>query len=405
MTTSGRPFPVRSATEQEPRRPEGGFESSLSCRNRIYIPTVREVIIYRKITKSSKEVQYWLRLRRYLLEVSLDRVGSDRLKFMLNDRYFPYSFIIYTPKAKSSTMPKVSVVIPTHNRASHVGRAIESVTSQDFRDTEVIVVDDGSTDDTESVVKSIDDPRIRYLAHDTNRGGSAARNTGIKESSGEYVAFLDDDDEWLPQKLRRQVNCLENRSEDWVAVYCDYDVVRNEDDPVNRIPDFVLDYWPGKDSDPQPEGGSELIPRMLATDMSTGGASTLMVKEDAVDAIGGFDPEFERHQDWEFLIRLVQVGKLAFVDEPLVRKHGTGYPSESAVEQGKRALFSRFSSEIEEAERKGYDITGIHQFHMAKLNMMNGHFVKGARRLPEAKVEMPGLLRSVFIGLHSALSS
>jgi len=302
-------------------------------------------------------------------------------------------------------MPKVSVVIPTHNRSSRIERAIDSVISQDFEDTEVIVVDDGSTDDTESVVKSIDDPRIRYLAHDTNRGGSAARNTGIEESSGEYVAFLDDDDEWLPQKLRRQVDCLEDRSEDWVAVYCDYEVVRSEDGPVSRIPDFVLDYWPGKDSDPQPEGGRELIPKMLATEMSTGGASTLMVRRDAVNAIGGFDPEFERYQDWEFLIRLVQVGKLAFVDEPLVLRHGTGYPSESAVEQGKRTLFSRFASEIEEAERKGYHITGIHQFHMAKLNMMNGHFVKGVSRLPDSKVEIPGLLRSVYIGLHTRFVS
>jgi len=94
----------------------------------------------------------------------------------------------------------VSVIIPTYNRAHLVGRAIRSVLNQTYQDFEIIVVDDCSTDNTEEIVKGFNDHRIRYMRHDRNRGGSAARNTGIKASQGKYIAFLDSDDEWLLKK-------------------------------------------------------------------------------------------------------------------------------------------------------------------------------------------------------------
>ena len=94
----------------------------------------------------------------------------------------------------------VSVIIPTYNRAHLVGRAIRSVLNQTYQDFEIIVVDDCSTDNTEEIVKGFNDHRIRYMRHDRNRGGSAARNTGIKASQGKYIAFLDSDDERLLKK-------------------------------------------------------------------------------------------------------------------------------------------------------------------------------------------------------------
>ena len=106
--------------------------------------------------------------------------------------------------------PKVSVIIPTYNRAHLVGRAIRSVLNQTYQDFEIIVVDDGSTDNTEEVVKSFNDPRIRYIRHEKNRGGSAACNTGIRAARGEYIAFQDSDDEWLPEKLEKQMQVFEN---------------------------------------------------------------------------------------------------------------------------------------------------------------------------------------------------
>src|SRR5581483_7703419 len=106
-------------------------------------------------------------------------------------------------------MPKVSVVVSTHNRAELLHAAIASVLSQSFQDFEILVVDDHSQDHTAQVVQRFRDGRIKYLRHETRRGGAAARNTGIQNSSGEYIAFLDDDDEWLPEKLETQVALFE----------------------------------------------------------------------------------------------------------------------------------------------------------------------------------------------------
>jgi glycosyltransferase involved in cell wall biosynthesis len=104
-----------------------------------------------------------------------------------------------------SQRPTVSVVIPTYNRAYIVDHAIKSVLSQTYRDLELIVVDDGSTDNTEQIVREGGDHRIRYLRHEKNQGMSAARNTGIRASSGEYIAFQDSDDVWVPEKLQKQM--------------------------------------------------------------------------------------------------------------------------------------------------------------------------------------------------------
>ena len=102
--------------------------------------------------------------------------------------------------------PTVSVVIPAYNRADSLADAITSVTAQTFRDLEIIVVDDGSTDGTRTVVERLTDDRIRYVRHDVNKGANAARNTGTGEARGRYVAFQDSDDYWHPEKLQKQVD-------------------------------------------------------------------------------------------------------------------------------------------------------------------------------------------------------
>ena len=103
------------------------------------------------------------------------------------------------------TTPTVSVVIPTYNRADLLPRAIRSVLSQTYWNCELIIVDDCSTDNTREVVSTWTDSRIRYIRHPENRHQSGAINTGIEHARGQYVAFLDDDDEWMPTKLEKQV--------------------------------------------------------------------------------------------------------------------------------------------------------------------------------------------------------
>lgn len=105
-------------------------------------------------------------------------------------------------------MPKVSVIIAAYNRAHLIGRALRTVLEQTYNDFEVIIVDDASTDNTENVIKSFDDARIKYIRHDKNKGAAAAWNTGIRASKGEYIAFQDSDDEWAEDKLEKQMNAF-----------------------------------------------------------------------------------------------------------------------------------------------------------------------------------------------------
>ena len=294
--------------------------------------------------------------------------------------------------------------MPTYNRGVRLKQTIESVLNQRFEDLELIVVDDGSTDDTEAVVDEFDDPRIRYVAHQNNKGGSAARNTGIEASKGEYIAFLDDDDEWHPDKLDHQIASLEERSDDWVAAYCDFRVVRHGTGSELRriIADFLMET---ADSQDKPEGGEEIIPAVLAMDLPLGGSSTLVVERSVAEQMGGFDPDFPRHQDWEFLIRLLRVGKLMYLDEPLVTKHESGRPSVDSVREAKGMFFNKFSSEVQYAERNGYDVRGVHRFDLVKRYYMEGRFLEGSKYLSGAKIDTIGLVRAVITGTHSKVSA
>ena len=133
-----------------------------------------------------------------------------------------------------SATPKVSVIIPTYNRAGLLPRAVNSVLSQTYDDYEIIIVDDCSTDNTRDVIAAFTDPRVLSIRHQTNRRQSASINTGISNARGEYIAFLDDDDEWLPAKLEKQVAILDSSSSNVGLVYCWMDMI--EDSTGNISP-------------------------------------------------------------------------------------------------------------------------------------------------------------------------
>lgn len=120
-------------------------------------------------------------------------------------------------------LPLVSVIIPTYNRVRTLPAAIDSVLNQTYKNLELIVMDDGSEDGTEQYVRNIADPRIRYRKSERNMGPSAARNNGAKLAAGEYLAFQDSDDEWMPDKLeKRCAGCLKRRKSLWYIVSLDY---------------------------------------------------------------------------------------------------------------------------------------------------------------------------------------
>lgn len=213
----------------------------------------------------------------------------------------------------STTSPIVSVIIPAYNRAATIGRAIESVTGQTWQDFEIIVVDDASADATVAAVEAIADARIRILRNPRNLGAAGARNAGITDARGAWIAFQDSDDEWLPRKLEKQMERVLAGEAGHAAVYCGLLTLGGlESREGERL---SLRYVPDP-SIRQVEG--DILPPLLAGNIVS--TQTLVVRTDVIRAIGGFDLDLPAIEDWDLAIRLAQAGPVAFVDEPLVQQ-------------------------------------------------------------------------------------
>jgi glycosyltransferase involved in cell wall biosynthesis len=201
----------------------------------------------------------------------------------------------------------VSVIIPTYGRPSNLRRAIVSVLAQSYNNVEIIVVDDNGigTDFgvlTEVVLSEFSEIRsLRYFQHERNLNGSAARNTGIKHARGELVAFLDDDDEFFPAKLAKQVAYLK-RENKFEAVYCKANYVKNArrfyTSRYNKTGDLTMDLF------------------CSLVELNTSG---LMFRKASLDAIDNFDESFFRNQDYEIMVRFCSNFKVGFIDEVLLK--------------------------------------------------------------------------------------
>lgn len=213
------------------------------------------------------------------------------------------------------TNPKVSVVIPTYNRAGTVPRAIESVLAQTVTDLEVIVVDDGSSDDTGKALGDLFGDRIRYFAQ-TNQGASVARNKGVEEARGEWIAFLDSDDLWESEKLEWQLKALERFGSDCGACYTD---TRFFNHPETRTMFQMIE------SEYRHEANMGVNEDVLQRLVRPGGAgmvvclSSLVARADLVRKTEGFDPKLLYSQDSEFMFRLGMLTGFCYVNRPLVR--------------------------------------------------------------------------------------
>jgi len=217
--------------------------------------------------------------------------------------------------AAASRPPAVTVVIPTHNMARFILSAVRSVLEQSYQDLELVVVDDGSTDDTRTAVAALGDPRIRLVAHPTCRGPSAARNTGIQDARSEYVAFLDADDLWLPQKLERQMELL-SRQPSIGFVYCGAHEVDGAL-RVLRTPSL---------GPPWPPSGPDAFKRALTREhFVVAPLSTMMLRKAVFDDIGMFDEGIVQAEEWDLVLRLAFRWDIAFVPEPLVLYRMTGH--------------------------------------------------------------------------------
>jgi glycosyltransferase involved in cell wall biosynthesis len=199
-----------------------------------------------------------------------------------------------------STSPTVSVIIPTYNRAQLVRRALYSVLHQTYRNIEVIIVDDCSTDDTEIVVTSFRDSRVRYIRHEINRGAAMARNTGINAASSEFIAFQDSDDEWLCDKLEKQMKKFDQVGLKVGVVYTGF----------LRIKENHAVYFPRKEIK---KSGDVLVSLLNENFVTTQAA---VVRKECFKKIGLFDEQLPRLQDWDLFIRIAKYYQFICIDEP-----------------------------------------------------------------------------------------
>lgn len=201
-----------------------------------------------------------------------------------------------------SITPLVSVIIPTYNRAHLISQSIESVLNQTFKDYEIIVVNDGSTDNTKELLSTRYGEKILYIGKKKNKGLSAARNTGIEASRGKYIAILDDDDEWLPHKLEMQIDLM-HKNQSLGLVYCGYYEVNRYSEVIREIKATRRGY---------------VFSNLLCGNCIVP-ASAALVKREVFFKTGYFDENLSSCEDWDMWLRVSQSYEVDFVDQPLVK--------------------------------------------------------------------------------------
>ena len=222
----------------------------------------------------------------------------------------------------------VSVIVPVYNRSKSVIEAIQSVLAQSFADLELIVVDDASSDDLAGSLAAIKDRRLRVLTHAENKGVSAARNTGIREARGKYIAFLDSDDRWLPQKLQYQLDFIQATDESVTANCTGYRV-------FNRY---------------HPEGEVRIsVPVLARGDLMLGcrvsPGSTLLAQRTVFETVGLFDESLRRLEDWDWLLRFTEHSTLSICLAVLTEvDNRSGVPNLEDVVESVRILREKYVS-------------------------------------------------------------
>lgn len=272
-------------------------------------------------------------------------------------------------------MTKVSVIIPTHNRAEFLRSAIASVIKQTFKNLEIIVADDNSRDNTREVVRSFQDRRIKYIWKENNNGPSATRNAAILASEGEYIAFLDDDDEWLPDKLQKQVKLLGKSLPSICGVYSNRLVIDKSSDKIIS-------------ANPRSEklSGNLLYQLAIGSPIHT---SSVLVRKMCLEEVGLFDETISYMEDRDLWIRLSLNWGFEYIDEPLtiVYAHKQGHLSESLEGQtaGREKLLERYKYLFKKNRKrwgKLYVLQGVQYCQLKNMKKGRKNIVRGLKINP-----------------------
>lgn len=286
---------------------------------------------------------------------------------------------------------KISVVIPTYNRANFIDRAIKSVLRQTYQNLELIIVDDASIDNTVKVVKKNSDKRIKYIRHEKNKGAPAARNTGINLASGEYIAFLDSDDKWMLDKLNKQIQKFEKISNDYGVVYGGYAYVLEGDENNSSInhPRFKGDIF------------SNLLKHCYV------GSPTPLVKKECFHKVGGFDEKLPSCQDWDMWLRISRYYKFDYIPDIVanVYLHGNQISSniKSKIEARELLIKKNYSDFIKNPKIFSSHLRRLGSLYSYYGNTYTGrkYFINSIRKNPlQINSYLHLLLSSISIHLH-----
>lgn len=251
---------------------------------------------------------------RHLGAMHLARRASARVSDTLSPERTTRTISHAEPQATKQADPIVSVVIPTFNRPTRTVRAVRSVLAQTVLPAEILVVDDASTDGTAEAVEALANPLVKLIRQSTNGGVAAARNRGVEESRGNWIAFLDSDDEWLPTKLQRQLDALESTPENAIVYTGSH--TRGPDGTVEtRITD----------------NAGALFETLLVRNVLHGASSSALIPRAVFDTVGGFDPSLPANEDWDFWLRVARFYAFFPVDAPLVRINDDGKPDRRSL--------------------------------------------------------------------------
>lgn len=236
--------------------------------------------------------------------------------------------------------PLISVIIPTYNRAYCIENAVRSVLCQNYENMEILVLDDGSVDNTDEVIAGIGDKRIRYQKNNRNCGAAATRNIGIRQAKGEYIAFQDSDDIWLDGKLQKQIEQIENSK--YGMVYSCFE---------RKFPDGRVEKVPREGIQPEAKQGN-IYPYLLAESYIS--TQTMLVRKEILQQISGFDEAMKSYEDYDLAIRIAKCCQIGFLNEVLV--HLNTLPDSIDMDMMKGLISSCYLLRKYEADLQLYGI-------------------------------------------------
>jgi len=274
----------------------------------------------------------------------------------------------------------VSVILPTYNRAHTIGTVVESVLNQTYDQFELHIIDDGSTDNTPSIIKKFDDHRIQFTRFERNKGANIARNKGIQNADGDYIAFIDSDDSWHPEKLERQVRIMENAPDSTGVVYTGYWLKYPSDCQYGPDPD--RDTHEGVIYEEMLKGNGHFIP-----------TSTTLVRRTCFEQVGLFDEALSRQQDWEMWLRISHQFEFKLDPKPLVMKSmDHDEVSISADEEAQINAIEYILRKHAEKFQTRSRLVSRHRWQLGQACLLNGQPWRGRAELLTACKHNPRLL-------------